>query len=153
MAPIAFAAVLFCGLRAAAEEEKRTEVFRIERIEAQQALVTIRSLAGAKEIEVLDLHNLSIHDTEERLVIARKVVELLARDGVPPATYDVGDGTWLAGVTLRHASSRDAARLLMSEIGIRKVATAQELALVLFRDSPEQVEKALEALRAFDKAD
>ena len=65
--------------------------------------------------------------------------------------FDAGDGTTLACVSLRHASAHDGMRLLMSQIGIRAVASVQELEAVLVRDSPEQVGKALQLLADFDR--
>ncbi|HQW52239.1 MAG TPA: hypothetical protein PL082_09295, partial [Tepidiformaceae bacterium] len=60
------AGLLLCALAGAAEEEKRTEVVPIARIEAQQALLAVRVMAKVREIEAVDAHALSIHDTEER---------------------------------------------------------------------------------------
>ena len=111
-------------------------------------------LAKVREIEAVEVHALSIHDTEERRRLAWKVVEMLDRgDDVrfAPATFDAGDGTTLACVSLRHASAHDGMRLLMSQIGIRAVSTVQELDAVLVRDSPEQVAKALQLLADFDR--
>lgn len=148
------AGLLFCALTGAAEEEKRTEVVPIARVEARQALLAVRVLAKVREIEAVEAHALSIHDTEERRRLAWKVVEMLDRgDDVRffPATFDAGDGTTLACVSLRHASAHDGMRLLMSQIGIRAVSIVQELDAVLFRDSPEQVGKALQLLADFDR--
>ena len=148
------ASLLLCALAGAAEEEKRTEVVPIARSEAQQALLAVRVMAKVREIEAVEAHALSIHDTEERRRLARKVVEMLDRGDdarFVPATFDAGDGTTLACVSLRHASAHDGMRLLMSQIGIRAVASVQELEAVLVRDSPEQVGKALQLLADFDR--
>lgn len=150
----AVACFLLAGLAGAAEEEKRTEIVPVARLEAQQALLAVRVMAKVREIEAVEAHALSIHDTEERRSLAWKVVEMLDRgDEVRfvPATFDAGDGTTLACVSLRHASARDGMRLLMSQISIRAVASVQELEAVLFRDSPEQVGKALQLLADFDR--
>jgi hypothetical protein len=150
----ALAGLLLADLAGAAEEEKRTEIVPIARVEARQALLAVRVLAKVREIEAVEAHALSIHDTEERLRLAWKVVEMLDRgDDVrfDPMTFDAGDGTTLACVSLRHASARDGMRLLMSQIGIRAVGMVQELEAVLVRDSPEQVGKALQLLADFDR--
>ena len=148
------ASLLLCALAGAAEEEKRTEVVPIARIEAQQALLAVRVMAKVREIEAVEAHALSIHDTEERRRLAWKVVEMLDRGDdarFVPATFDAGDGTTLACVSLRHASAHDGMRLLMGQIAIRAVASVQELEAVLVRDSPEQVGKALQLLADFDR--
>lgn len=149
----ALAGLLFGALAGAAEEEKRTEIVPIARLEAREALLAVRVMAKSREIEAVEAHALSIHDTEERRRLAWKVVEMLDRgDDVrfEPATFDAGDGTTLACVSLRHASAGDGMRLLMGQIGIRVVASVQELEAVLVRDSPEQVGKALQLLKDFD---
>lgn len=155
----AFAGLLLGGLllngpAGAAEEEKRTEILPIARVEAQQALVAVRVIVKVREIEAVETHALSIHDTEERRRLAWKVVEMLDRgDDVRfvPTTFDAGDGTTLACVSLRYASAHDGMRLLMSQIGIKIVASVQELEVVLVRDTPEQVGKALQLLKDFDR--
>jgi hypothetical protein len=150
----ALAGLVLGGFAGAAQEEKRTEVIPIARVEARQALLPVRILAKVREIEAVEAHALSIHDTEERRRLAWKVVEMLDRgDDVRfvPATFDAGDGTTLACLSLRHASASDGMRLLMGQIGIRCVAVVQELEAVLVRDSPEQVGKALQLLTDFDR--
>lgn len=149
----ALAGLLLGALAGAAEEEQRTEIVPIGRLEAREALLAVRVIAKSREIEAVEAHALSIHDTEERRRLAWKVVEMLDRgDDVrfEPATFDAGDGTTLACVSLRHASAGDGMRLLMGQIGIRVVASVQELEAVLVRDSPEQVGKALQLLKDFD---
>ena len=151
---LCLASLLLCALAGAAEEEKRTEIVPIARIEAQQALLAVRVMAKVREIEAVEAHALSIHDTEERRRLAWKVVEMLDRGDdarFVPATFDAGDGTTLACVSLRHASAHDGMRLLMGQIAIRAVASVQELEAVLVRDSPEQVGKALQLLADFDR--
>ncbi len=151
----ALGGLLLGALAGAAEEEKRTEIVPIARLEAREALLAVRVMAKSREIEAVEAHALSIHDTEERRRLAWKVVEMLDRgDDVRfvPATFDAGDGTTLACVSLRHASAGDGMRLLMGQIGIRVVASVQELEAVLVRDSPEQVGKALQLLKDFDRA-
>ncbi len=150
----ALGGLLLGALAGAAEEEKRTEIVPIARLEAREALLAVRVMAKSREIEAVEAHALSIHDTEERRRLAWKVVEMLDRgDDVRfvPATFDAGDGTTLACVSLRHASAHDGMRLLMSQIGIRIVSSVQKLEAVLVRDSPEQVGKALQLLAEFDR--
>lgn len=150
---LAAAGIFVCG-SAVAGEEKRTEEIRIERVAAKQALVALRVMAGAGEIEVVDPHTLSVHDTPEKLLLARKIAEMLDRPDStanPFAVYDVGDGTTVASIVVRYASPARAMRMLMSEIGIRKVASVEEISTVLVRDSAEQVEKAIELIRDFDR--
>ncbi len=134
-------------------EEPRTEELKIERLAAKDALVAVRSLAGIREIEVRDLHTLSIHDTPAKLLLARQVVELLdhPKSSSPlQVVRDVGDGTTLASYALRATSARDAMRMLMGKIGIRRVTAVAENETVLFRDTREQVEAALALLDDFD---
>ncbi len=152
MIVLAAAGIFVCGT-AVAGEEKRTEVLRIERVAAKQAVVALRVMVGAGEIEVVDPHTLSVHDTPEKLLLARKIAELLDRsDSAANAVtiYEVGDGTTVASIVVRYASPARAMRMLMREIGIRKVATVEETSTVLVRDSAEQVEKALKLIRDFD---
>lgn len=154
LAVVLLGGLLLNGLAGAAEEEKRTEILPIARVEARQALLAVRVIAKVREIEAVETHALSIHDTEERLRLAWKVVEMLDRgDDVRfvPTIFDAGDGTTLACVSLRHASAHDGMRLLMGQIGIRNVASVQELQAILVRDSPEQVGKALQLLTDFDR--
>jgi len=149
------AVVAFAGVVFAQEEVKLTEGFRIERIAAQEARLSLRTLAGAAEIEIEGEHQIRVRDTPERLLLVRKIIALLDRADTaaePSASLEVGDGTVVASFALRHALPNEASRMLMSEIGIRRVSTSPKIATVLGRDTPEQAEKALQLLRASDEA-
>ena len=149
------AAVAFAAGALAQVEMKLTEGFRVERVAAQDARLTLRTLAGAGETEIEGEHQIRVRDTPEKLLLVRKIVALLDRADTaaePSASFEVGDGTTVASFALRHALPNEASRMLMGEIGIRRVATQAKIATVFVRDTPEQVEKALQLLRAFDEA-
>lgn len=149
------AGVALAAFAHAQEETKLTQGFRVERVQAREAQLSLRTLAGAREIAIVDEHRIEVRDTPERLLHVRRIVELLDRAATvaePSAGFEVGDGTVVASYALQHAQPNAASRMLMGEIGIRRVSTAGSIATVLVRDTPEQVEKAIDLLRAFDSA-
>lgn len=158
--------LLFAGMTAAAwatqsaapevlaAEEKRTEEIQVERIEAAHALLAVRSIAGTREIEVRGLHTLSIHDTPGKLLLARRVVELLDHGRSVSHLHGASradEETMIASYALRDTTARDAMRMLMGRIAIRKVAAIEENATVVFRDTVDQVKAAFDLLEEFDR--
>lgn len=135
-------------------EEKRTEEFTVEHVEAKNGLGVLRTLAGTREVEVRDSRTLSVHDTPAKLRLARQVVELLDHPrsvSQLQSASKVSDEVAIASFALRDTSACDAMRMLMSKIGIRAVACVEENETVLFRDTPEQVKAALDLLADFDR--
>ncbi|MEO8195265.1 MAG: hypothetical protein ABI689_00940 [Thermoanaerobaculia bacterium] len=149
---------ILCASAVAATDEKRdemrTEELRVERIGAQDALLAVRTIAGVREIEVHDLHTLSIHDLPDKLLLARWVVELLDHPRSVSRLHGarkVDEETMIASFALRQTSARDAMRLLMSRIAIRKVAAVEANETVVFRDTREQGKAAFDLLDEFDR--
>lgn len=149
---------LLLAVAAAADDASETKVtaeLQVERIEAKSAIVALRAIAGIREIEVRDLHTLSIHDTPAKLLLARQVLELVDYSKTPihlQRVRELDDGTTLASYALREAPAREAMRMLMGKIGIRQVAAIEDNETVLFRDTAEQVKAALDLLDEFDHA-
>ncbi len=158
MLGIVCSSLVLSGAAAATDEIGKgnvTETLKVERIEARDALVALRSLAGNREVEILDAHTLSVRDTPEKLQLARSIVALIDRQDSAEAAStvrDQNDGTTLASIVLRRATLAEAMVVLRSEVAIRRFATFEDISTVLVRDSPEQVAKAIDRLAALDLA-
>ena len=146
---IACRSLVLAGAATATDEVSKgtfTETLKVERIEARDALVALRSLAGNREVEILDAHTLSVRDTAEKIQLAQSIVALIDRQDsaeAASAVRDQNDGTTLASIVLRRATLAEAMVVLRSEVAIRRFATFEDISTVLVRDSPEQVAKAM----------
>lgn len=137
----------------AATEALRVEEIGLQRIDAKDAVTILRAIAGLREIEVVDARTVRIQSPPEKLLVARKVLELAegARGSdLEVARYEVGDGTHVAAVALRHASGNEVMGALRT-LGIARIAVLDEPPTVVVRDSAEQVQAALQAILARDR--
>lgn len=135
-------------------DEARGEKIQLLRLEAKGAMVLLRSIAGVKEVEIVDDKTLRVQGTPDRVLLARKIVELTeATGGTVDAEgrFDVGDGTIVACAALRE-SSRNELMTALRELGIRNIAVVNEPPTILVRDSEAQVTAALKLIRAKEPA-
>ncbi len=103
-------------------DEARGEEIKLLRLDAKGAVVLLRSIAGVKEVEIVDDKTLRVQGTPDRVLLARKILELTeATGGTADAEgrYDVGDGTIVACAALRE-SSRNELMTALRELGISK---------------------------------
>lgn len=136
----------------AATAGMHTEEIRLQRLEAKGALTVLRSIADAKQLEVVDAKTLRIQDSAARILLARQVLELVERADDPAnrvASFDAGDGTTVARVVLRHADSGDVLTAVRNQ-GVDRIAVLDGLATVVLRDNAEKVKAALERVRMLD---
>ena len=146
----AVAATAAAAPTALAADEARGEEIKLLRLDAKGAVVLLRSIAGVKEVEIVDDKTLRVQGTPDRVHLARKILELTeATGGTADAEgrYDVGDGTIVACAALRE-SSRNELMTALRELGIGKIAVVNEPPAILVRDSEAQVTAALELIRA-----
>ncbi len=145
---------LFLGSTATAKaEEARSEEIKLQRIEAKNALTMVRTLAGTTRVQIADEHTLRIQDSSEKVLLARKIIEMLDGAGCAAdagARFEVGDGTIVACKALRHTSGNEVMAALRT-LAIRRIAVVREPPTVLVRDNAEQVEAALALIRELDR--
>lgn len=142
------------GAAAPAAEVLQTEEIRLQRIDAKDAVTIVRAMAGIREIEVVDGQTIRVQSSPEKVLLARKVLELAeAGKGAEPkvARYEVGDGTHVAAVALQQAGGHELMGSLRT-LGIRRMAFVESPPTVLVRDSAEQVQAALQLILAWDQA-
>lgn len=142
------------GTAAPAAEVLQTEEIRLRRIDAEDARTIVRAMAGIREVEIVDGQTIRLRSSAERVLLARKVLELAeASEGGEPevAKYEVGDGTHVAAVALQHAAGHEL-MVSLRTLGIRRIAVVESPPTVLVRDSAEQVQAALQLILAKDQA-
>jgi len=144
-------AVLLAAGSGLAAEPDTTADLAIHAVDAKEALPALRALAGVMDPELVDLHTVRVTGNPEELALARAVVELIETAGPDAprvATREGADGSRIARVAVTKGTSRQALGELR-RLGVRKIAALDSAGIVLMRDSPKQVEVALEALRSF----
>lgn len=141
------------GSARATSEAVRIEEIKLQRTEAKNVLTMVRTLAGTTRVQIADERTLRIESTPDKVRLARKVIELTegaqaaAESGVQ---YEVGDGSIVACVALRHASG-DAVMAGLRTLSIRRIAVVREPLTALVRGNAEQVKAALAKIRDLDR--
>ncbi len=145
-------ALLFSSAAVAAEGASGEEI-KLQRIEAKDALTMVRTLAGTGRVQIADAHALRIQDTPEKILLARKIIELVEGPGCAAeagARYEVGDGTIVACRALRHTSGNEVMAALRT-LAIRRIGVVRAPPTVLVRDRPDKLEAALAKIRELDR--
>lgn len=148
LATTTIALALLCGLATAAEETKR---FEIEHVEAQNASMALRSLAGTRNVET-DGNALVVTDSAEGLDVAEKVLELvdIENDAEPAIhsivldTPDDADDSVLTRFMLEEGQAPEVMKALRGELSIRHVMVSADPSMVIIRDTNEKTEAAID---------
>ena len=138
---------------ALAAEEAVTADLSLERLQATDALVMLRSLTGSRGLQVVDEHTLKVTDSAATVELVKAVLDVAehpsdSSDAAP--TRELADGSVVVCVHLQHASVKDVAMALRKEMGVKRLAMEMELSTVMVRDTPERVDSALAVIRRLD---
>lgn len=147
------AAVAICA--AWAGDALQAADLRLQQLKPADALTLLRTMVGARQLEIVDEHTIRISDAPETIVLAKTVVELAEHpsevaERIP--THETADGTVVASVRLRHASLKDVSAALRSKLAIARMAMNSDLSTVMIRDRPDQVAAALDLIRGLERS-
>lgn len=147
-------AALTLGL-AWASDAPQTADLRLQQLKPADALTLLRTMVGARQLEIVDEHTIRISDAPETVLLAKTLVELAEHpsevaERIP--TQKTADGTVVASVRLRRASLKDASAALRSKLAIARMAMNSELSTLMIRDRPDQVAAALDLIRGLERS-
>jgi type II secretory pathway component GspD/PulD (secretin) len=149
-------AVALLAAPAAADEPtatSETAEISLQQLDAANALTLLRTIADTRRPKMVDERTVGVTDSPEVVALAKSVVDLAEHPSDAAgeiATHAAADGSVIAAVRLQHASMADVAGMLRTEVKIHKAAYNQALSTVVVRDTPEQVQAAIELIRRLD---
>jgi hypothetical protein len=113
----------------------------------------LRTITGARRLEVVDGHTVRITDVSEAVDLARTVIEMAERpsevaEQVTPRA--LADGSEIVCVHIRTASVPDVMLALRKEIGVKRIAANTKPSMVMLRDTPARIASALELIRQME---
>jgi type II secretory pathway component GspD/PulD (secretin) len=138
---------------ALAAEETVTADLSLQRLQAEDALVILRSLTGSRGLQVVDEHTIKVTDSAETVELVKVVLDVAEHPSDSSATVptrELADGSVVVCVRLQHAPVKDVAQALRKEVRLTRLAMEMELATVMVRDTPERVASALAVIRRLD---
>lgn len=152
------AVTLLAAPAAADEPTATTETAEIalHQLEARGALTLLRTIANTRGpgLKLIDEHTVAVTDSAEVVALAKSVVELAENPSDlagEVTTLAAPDGSVIAAVRLQHAALADVAKALRVEVSIKRFALNEALSTVVVRDTPEQVEAALDVIRRLEQ--
>lgn len=145
----------FLAVPVAAEPAHETRVLDLRHADARDAMVAVRALVGARGVEITDDGDLRVTEEPDRLELAAAVAAMVDQpDGKVPemATLEVeADGTRVARFGLEHASVMDVMTGMREILVVKNVAASLAPAMVIVRDEPEVVDRAIWLVRLLDR--
>jgi hypothetical protein len=128
-------------------DETQAITFSLSHATSRDAATVLSTIAGIKNLKPTDDHTITARDTQEKLALAAAVVKMLdATDGTVDTTpLSASDGSVIAAVVLKRASSEEVMVALREELQIARIATAGEKKVFL-RDSDSQIQAALKVI-------
>lgn len=131
---------------AAAEEQSETRTFALHQMVSPDAATVLSTIAGIRQLNVQHDHNLQATGGPAALRIATELLSALdAPEIAPSQSFTTGDDTVIAVIPLSGISPSDA-MLALRELKLQRVAALDRRSVVVVRDTPEQVTRALATL-------
>ena len=149
---IASAACSTCTTSAVyAADETQAMTFSLSNATSREAATVLRTIAGIRNLEAADDHNITVRDTREQLELAEAVVKMLEATGDAADTTPLpaGDGSVIVAVDLNSASSGDVIVALQKELQIARSAGVGEKRIFL-RDTDSKVQAALKVIERLE---
>lgn len=125
---------------AAGATEAAAEVveLRDEQLAGRELATILRAIVGPIQVEFPDEQTLRVRGSVAVLDLCRQVAALIAADSAE-GSIDLDDETQVLVVRLERASTSEAMTLLRQSVNPARMGFAADPALVVVRDSPEQV--------------
>ena len=136
-----------------ADDATITVDLALERLGSEEAFATLRSMTGARSMEVVNERTVRITDVTETVELARTVIAMAEHpsevtEQVPRRA--LADGTELICVHLRQASVREVARALREEVRVRRVVANPTLSTIMLREAPALITSALDLIHRME---
>ena len=129
-----------------ADDQSPSRTFTLQHMTARDAATVVRTIAGIRELTAPDDRTIEVTATEGSIQLAAELLSALDAPKVEPSqTFTTGDETVVSVIPLRNISPSEAMAALR-EIKIQRVSATGKPAVVVVRDTAEQVELAVEAL-------
>ena len=139
---------------AAADEPTETAEIALHQLKAPGALTLLRTIADTRGLKLIDERTVSVTDSPEVVALAKSVVDLAENPSDlagEVTTLAAPDGSVIAAVRVQHATLADVGSTLRVEVKIRKMAFDEALSTIVVRDTPEQVQAALDTIRRLEQ--
>lgn len=143
------------GCPTLAQDGRSTATLDLRHLSSKDAATLVRTVVGTRDVEMVDDDTLRVTDSAATRRLAETVLEMVEprEDRAPTvATHRAPDGTVLAVVPLREATSRDAMAALQP-LRIARTVWLTEPRVVAVRDGEEAVAEALRVLDELEAAD
>jgi hypothetical protein len=147
-------AVALLAAPGAADQPTETAEIALHQLEAPGALTLLRTIADTRGLKLVDERTIRVTDSREVVALAKAVVDLAENPSDLAGevqTLAAPDGSAIAAVRVQHAALADVGRTLRVEVRIRKMAFDEALSTIVVRDTPEQVQAALDTIRRLDQ--
>lgn len=147
-------AIALLAAPAAAGEPTETAEIALHQLEAPGALTLLRTIADTRGLKLVDERTIRVTDSPEVVALAKAVVDLAENPSDlagEVTTLAAPDGSVIAAVRVQHAALADVGTTLRVEVKIRKMAFDEALSTIVVRDTPEQVQAALDTIRRLDQ--
>lgn len=141
--------------RAMAEEHGASaREFELESLDTREAAVVLRSIVGTRQLELLDGRRLRVTDVPENLEAAGRVLQMIespspSEDGFESYAVPSG-GSVIASIVLGTVGAPEAMTALRI-LRISRVAVARTDALMILRDTPEQIDAAWKLIQVMER--
>jgi type II secretory pathway component GspD/PulD (secretin) len=134
-----------------ADSPVETVRLTLKELKPEDALGMLRVMVDARRLSMGDEHSVGITDRPATIELARKLIEMVEDPRQEaPRRLEIGDGTVIASVRLRHAPVGDVGSALRAKADVARIAMNVPLSTVVVRDSPERIEAALALIRELD---
>jgi hypothetical protein len=150
---LAICAIVVAPVTAASETV--TADLALESLAPPDAMTAIRTVTGARRLEVLDQHTVRVTASAADLELARIVVDLAEHPAAlsdETATRQLDDGSVLTCVRLERASVPDVGTAIRKEVNVARIVMSTERTSIMLRDTPEKVASALAVVRRMEAA-
>ena len=121
---------------------------------AHNAATALRTIADARQFKIVADDLIRIQGTPEHLELAEHVLALVdsGTDTALTAFTVPSDQSRVSAFRLEHIAPREAMKALREVLRISKVASQEEPALMIVRDTPEQVAASQALIEILDQA-
>ncbi|HET9766892.1 MAG TPA: hypothetical protein VFS60_08590 [Thermoanaerobaculia bacterium] len=149
-------AVALLAAPATADQATETAEITLHQLDAPGALTLLRTIANTRGLglKLVDERTVRVTDSPELVALAKSVVDLAENPSDlagEVTTLAVPDGSVIAAVHVEHAALKDVGTALRTEVSISRMAFNDTLSTVVVRDTPEQVQAALDVIRRLEE--
>lgn len=147
---LTFLPPLVAAAAGATEADADVVELRDEQLAGRELATILRAIVGPIQVEFPDEQTLRVRGSVAVLDVCRQVAALIAADSAE-GSIDLDDETQVLVVRLERASTSEAMTLLRQSVNPARMGFAADRALVVVRDSPEQIERTRTLLEKLEQ--